>query len=179
MALSTDKIFDFLHKYRWPIVIFWILLSGICAIFALGLLNATVWILNPPKGYPSYTAYNQMNKYFPELLNADAEIIVIQLKQNSHLSSINNNITESLCNDINQSLYNLNDPILASLQYFYKFKYENISSAILNRVVAPQFIDPAGEIMIFIISLNVAGQSTQKVNNFIDATQSILANLTS
>ena len=89
MADWTERIFEFIKKWKYFIQAFWLLSAIGCCFFALDLPNQTVFQFLPPSGSESDIAYNEMGKYFPDFLFIDVEVILVQTKWNINKDKTN------------------------------------------------------------------------------------------
>ena len=173
MTDFTPLLFNFFNKYKLWIIAFWSILTISCSFFAVAVMNVTVFTIIPPEGSPSRTAYDKMNEYFTQFLFTDTEIIVISTTD--AITNINNNITESLCHDLNESLFSMDNGILSSVEYYYQYTQQNISSELLTHIIEPKFI--GNNVMLFLITADMRGVSTQKFDDFLNSVQSILSDI--
>eukprot|EP01084_Bolivina_argentea_P071588 130105_1 len=182
MVDCTETIFQFLKRFRIYIMIFWGTLAVISCFYGLDLPNQTVFQFAPPSGSESDIAYNEMNKYFPEFLFLDTEVILIEAKWKVNPNNtILNPTTEEIFFRINDSIWTKVNPdynLLLDIQSYYTTS--NVTDAIIpkynisvqdeiNQAMIPKYISNNGDVMTLYVQSNINGASTATLNGFIDA----------
>eukprot|EP01084_Bolivina_argentea_P142654 250598_1 len=197
MVDCTDTVFHFIKRWKWLIMIFWIASAIGCCFFALDLPNQTVFQFLPPSGSESDIAYQQMNKYFPDFLFIDVEVVLIQAKwdvNKLNKTILQNNNTQRLVSTINDTLWYKIDPnykLLLSVQSYYdlsnvtditNISYHNQTypiniQQIIDSATSAKYIDSNGDTMLVYIQANINDASTSKLYDFINDIKAALSSI--
>jgi RND superfamily putative drug exporter len=88
----VDRYVTFLERAKWLIMIFWLLAVGGCVYPVILLFPATRLFFDPPPGSPTAIANAVLGKYFPQYVNQEVCVVLLEGPKESILS----NYTEDL-----------------------------------------------------------------------------------
>eukprot|EP01084_Bolivina_argentea_P142651 250593_1 len=194
MVDLTEVIFRFIKRFKLFIIIFWTILAVLSCFYGLDLPNQTVFQFLPPKGSESDIAYNEMQKYFPEFLFIDTEVIIVEAKWDiTDNHTILNKYSNQIYKLINDSIWNKVNPkynLLMDIQSYYStanvstntitVQGQNYSiQSYIDMAKKPKYIDRNQDVMLIYIQSNINGASTQTLNGFIAAVKTELNEINS